>query len=341
MQSSLEVTKVSHAQFNDALKTKADVTAVARKVDSDDVTASVRAVQGAIDELRRDLAAVHSERSQFRSMLREVLYMHRRAQALSGGVEGALAVSAAFALDDAYDRTPSPNGAAPPPPRRHSERNIFGFADPTSASQRATRAGEARVPDPVLPLVRSQSVHEAPDDAVDPRSPRLAAAATNRRGPSTAQASSARRPQQQQQQAQQPSSKSSPGGGTGVVVGHSASFSASSPASAAAARSTATRGQSRGGGAGTDLPSTAPHPSPPSAPRRAQQLVDEIAASSSSSPRASSSRRGPRAAPPLDGTADPPLPALEEVGDRDVTQRFVRKIFTPGGSGEATAQALL
>lgn len=156
----LDVAKVSHAYFTDALKTKADGSALLIKADADDVNMRVRSVANAVEDLRGAVASVQTERAQFRSMLREVLFMHRRANALSGGGEADFGATNDFLGGD------NSNATAP-----LFVSGVGGSPQHTNelAGENAARGfvAGARVRDPRLPLVQQQSAYEAL--AEDPR----------------------------------------------------------------------------------------------------------------------------------------------------------------------------
>jgi hypothetical protein len=250
---SLETGKIGFKTFNDALKSKADVTVAHKKANTEDLTTKFEAIHEKLQFLREDLSGVQTERAQFRNMLREVLYMHRRAQALSGG--GGINQNESHTAAHAMRFISEEEGDKKLNTRNPVEETIHENAREIEKS--------LRVRDPTLPQIGPGYEIVSPHD---PRSP-------NYKNPPPTAPTAASSPRRQ----------------------GSMHFSASTQK------------------------------------RSAQKLVEEIASASiSSSPKtAGSFRRKTSTTQQQSSSSSSSLPALTQIGSRDMTQKFERKIYTP------------
>lgn len=78
----LDQSKVSQTDFVEGLRAKGDLHVVEGKADTFAVQEVVGALQSRIDRLETTMAQHQSEREEFRETLRDVVYMHKRAQVL-------------------------------------------------------------------------------------------------------------------------------------------------------------------------------------------------------------------------------------------------------------------
>lgn len=311
----LETGKIGHKIFNEALKQKSDISLIEGKAEKDVVNAQLQNVQAKLEFLREDLIAVQTERNQFRNMLREVLYMHRRAQALSsgGGQQSSTASSAlenGFSMqfvenDDHHSSFPSPStrsGEAASSPnqgqRFANSQSIGGIHNNVNDMERSLR-----VRDPRLPAVQQKDAYEIHDD-----DPRL-------KIPNTGHIDK----------------RTSTGISNNNNNNNSGSYHRPPPTAptGASPRSSNRNGATAAGNSSVKRP--------------AQKMVDDILQGESSSPKTAGSFRrtttGTRNS--LQQSSSPSsnttgggggggfLPDLSQVGSRDMTQKSQRKVYTP------------
>jgi hypothetical protein len=102
--------KVSSRDFVEALRAKGDLHVVAQKADKVALNEAAKDLARRVDDLQDEVVSQRSERDQFREMLREVVYIHRRNQALGTTVGAA---SAGGTDSPTFARAPSKPPAVP------------------------------------------------------------------------------------------------------------------------------------------------------------------------------------------------------------------------------------